>query len=83
MAGPDGAGLWGGLAGQGRAGRGEELPPALYVHGLGGSSLNWTALGLLLNDTVRGVAPDLPGFGRTPPLPGMGGISEQADVLSD
>jgi len=57
-----------------------ELPPALYVHGLGGSSLNWTALGLLLNDTVRGIAPDLPGFGRTP-LAGPTGISEQADVL--
>lgn len=64
-------------------GAAKELPPALYVHGLGGSSLNWTALGLLLNDTVRGIAPDLPGFGRTPPLDGMGGISEQADVLSE
>ncbi|MEI8410095.1 MULTISPECIES: alpha/beta fold hydrolase [unclassified Kribbella] len=57
-----------------------DLPPALFVHGLGGSSLNWTALGLLLNDTVRGVAPDLPGFGRTP-LSGAAGITEQADVL--
>ncbi|MDX2969431.1 alpha/beta fold hydrolase [Kribbella solani] len=56
------------------------LPPALFVHGLGGSSLNWTALGLLLNDTIRGVAPDLPGFGRTP-LAGVTGISEQAAVL--
>jgi pimeloyl-ACP methyl ester carboxylesterase len=59
------------------------LPPALFVHGLGGSSLNWTTLGLLLNDTIRGVAPDLPGFGRTPPLPGLGGISQQADVLGE
>ncbi|HEU4946688.1 MAG TPA: alpha/beta fold hydrolase [Kribbella sp.] len=57
-----------------------DLPPALFVHGLGGSSLNWTALGLLLNDTVRGMAPDLPGFGRTP-LAGAAGISEQAAVL--
>ncbi|GAA1606016.1 alpha/beta hydrolase [Kribbella hippodromi] len=57
-----------------------DLPPALFVHGLGGSSLNWTALGLLLNDTIRGVAPDLPGFGRTP-LAGVTGISEQAAVL--
>ncbi|GAA0961635.1 alpha/beta hydrolase [Kribbella koreensis] len=61
----------------------KKLPPALFVHGLGGSSLNWTSLGWLLNDTVRGVAPDLPGFGRTPPLAGMGGISEQADVLGE
>lgn len=57
-----------------------DLPPALFVHGLGGSSLNWAALGLLLNDTVRGMAPDLPGFGRTP-LAGAAGISEQAAVL--
>ena len=56
------------------------LPPALFVHGLGGSSLNWTALGLLLNDTIRGIAPDLPGFGRTP-LAGAAGITEQAAVL--
>jgi pimeloyl-ACP methyl ester carboxylesterase len=57
-----------------------DLPPALFVHGLGGSSLNWTALGLLLNDTIRGIAPDLPGFGRTP-LAGAAGITEQADVM--
>ncbi|RZT19790.1 pimeloyl-ACP methyl ester carboxylesterase [Kribbella sp. VKM Ac-2569] len=57
-----------------------DLPPALFVHGLGGSSLNWTALGLMLNDTIQGIAPDLPGFGRTP-LSGVTGISEQADVL--
>ncbi|TCC42250.1 alpha/beta hydrolase [Kribbella speibonae] len=57
-----------------------DLPPALFVHGLGGSSLNWTALGLMLNDTIRGIAPDLPGFGRTP-LAGVPGIAEQADVL--
>ena len=59
-----------------------DLPPALFVHGLGGSSLNWTALGLLLNDTVRGIAPDLPGFGRTP-VSGTVGISEQAAVLAE
>ena len=64
-------------------GASKDLPPALFVHGLGGSSLNWTALGLLLNDTVRGLAPDLPGFGRTPPLPGPAGINEQADVLGE
>ncbi|MGW6280736.1 alpha/beta fold hydrolase [Kribbella sp. NPDC055071] len=61
-------------------GAAEDLPPALFVHGLGGSSLNWTALGLLLNDTVRGLAPDLPGFGRTP-IAGTAGIHEQAAVL--
>ncbi|MGW7684482.1 alpha/beta fold hydrolase [Kribbella sp. NPDC054772] len=59
-----------------------DLPPALFVHGLGGSSLNWTALGTMLNDTIRGIAPDLPGFGRTP-LSGVIGISEQAALLVD
>ncbi|MET9254259.1 alpha/beta hydrolase [Streptomyces sp. NPDC003717] len=43
------------------------LPPALYVHGLGGSSQNWSALMPLLADTVDGEAVDLPGFGDSPP----------------
>ncbi|MER5933659.1 alpha/beta hydrolase [Streptomyces sp. NPDC002054] len=45
----------------------EGLPPALYVHGLGGSSLNWSALMEQLEDTVDGEAVDLPGFGDSPP----------------
>ncbi|MFF3287798.1 alpha/beta fold hydrolase [Streptomyces sp. NPDC003023] len=43
------------------------LPPALYVHGLGGSSMNWSALMAQLEDTVAGEAVDLPGFGDSPP----------------
>ncbi|MEU0719463.1 alpha/beta hydrolase [Streptomyces lavendulocolor] len=43
------------------------LPPALYVHGLGGSSQNWSALMPLLEDLVDGEAVDLPGFGDSPP----------------
>ncbi|WP_405684727.1 alpha/beta fold hydrolase [Streptomyces sp. NBC_00057] len=43
------------------------LPPALYVHGLGGSSQNWSALMPLLQDLVDGEAVDLPGFGDSPP----------------
>lgn len=43
------------------------LPPALYVHGLGGSSQNWSALMPLLADLVDGEAVDLPGFGDSPP----------------
>ncbi len=45
----------------------EGLPPALYVHGLGGSSLNWSALMPLLHDVVDSEAVDLPGFGDSPP----------------
>ncbi|MEV0635146.1 alpha/beta hydrolase [Streptomyces sp. NPDC050619] len=42
-------------------------PPALYVHGLGGSSQNWSALMQRLEDAVDGEAVDLPGFGDSPP----------------
>ncbi|KAA0935246.1 alpha/beta fold hydrolase [Streptomyces apricus] len=45
----------------------EGLPPALYVHGLGGSSQNWSALMPLLDDLVDSEALDLPGFGDSPP----------------
>jgi pimeloyl-ACP methyl ester carboxylesterase len=41
--------------------------PALYVHGLGGTSLNWTDLAYLLADRLDGHAVDLPGFGRSDP----------------
>ncbi|MGW3117241.1 alpha/beta fold hydrolase [Streptomyces sp. NPDC001107] len=43
------------------------LPPALYVHGLGGSSQNWSALMQQLEGVVDGEAVDLPGFGDSPP----------------
>ncbi|MFJ5553000.1 alpha/beta fold hydrolase [Streptomyces sp. NPDC093225] len=43
------------------------LPPALYVHGLGGSSLNWSDLMERLEGDVDGEALDLPGFGDSPP----------------
>ncbi|MFF4084770.1 alpha/beta fold hydrolase [Streptomyces sp. NPDC001777] len=45
----------------------EGLPPALFVHGLGGSSQNWSALMPLVQDVVDGEAVDLPGFGCSPP----------------
>lgn len=41
--------------------------PALFVHGLGGSSQNWTDLMGLLRDHLVGEALDLPGFGRSQP----------------
>jgi pimeloyl-ACP methyl ester carboxylesterase len=44
---------------------------ALYVHGLGGSSTNWTDLADLLRGRLAGDALDLPGFGRSGPAPGQ------------
>src|SRR5690242_7885601 len=50
--------------------------PAVFVHGLGGSSTNWTDLMDLLSRPVSGhasapvlasAAVDLPGFGNSPP----------------
>jgi pimeloyl-ACP methyl ester carboxylesterase len=40
---------------------------ALYVHGLGGASTNWTDLAALLAVRCEGWALDLPGFGSSPP----------------
>lgn len=57
------------------AGRGPE--PALFVHGLGGSSQNWSALMAELAGTVGCEAVDLPGFGHSPP-PDDGGYSVAA-----
>ncbi|WP_128434502.1 alpha/beta fold hydrolase [Streptomyces cyaneus] len=45
----------------------EGLPPALYVHGLGGSSQNWSTLMERLEGHVDCEAVDLPGFGDSPP----------------
>jgi pimeloyl-ACP methyl ester carboxylesterase len=42
---------------------------ALYVHGLGGASTNWTDLAALLSVRFDGYALDLPGFGRSAPPP--------------
>ena len=41
--------------------------PALFVHGLGGSSNNWTDLVALLAGGLDSEAIDLPGFGHSPP----------------
>lgn len=42
-------------------------PVAVFIHGLGGSSTNWTDLMSLLSDDIYCIAPDLPGFGQSPP----------------
>lgn len=43
--------------------------PAVYVHGLGGSSQNFTDVAGLLTDRFDGQAVDLPGFGYSDPSP--------------
>jgi pimeloyl-ACP methyl ester carboxylesterase len=48
---------------------GENAEPALYVHGLGGASTNWTDLAAQLSPWLSGEAIDLLGFGRSGPSP--------------
>ncbi|WP_370970799.1 alpha/beta fold hydrolase [Amycolatopsis sp. cg9] len=57
--------------------------PAVYVHGLGGSSTNWTDLAALLAPVAGGTAPDLPGFGYTEPEAGFDfTLDAHADVVA-
>jgi len=48
--------------------QGQNQPPIVFVHGLGGSHLNWCLLGPQLTAGRRVVALDLHGFGLTPGL---------------
>lgn len=61
-----------------------DAPPAVFVHGLGGSSNNWTDLMALLAPHVDGHAPDLPGFGYSgPPADGRYGLDAHAAAVVD
>ncbi|MFB9686327.1 alpha/beta fold hydrolase [Amycolatopsis plumensis] len=57
--------------------------PAVYVHGLGGSSTNWTDLAALLAPVAGGTAIDLPGFGNSEPEKGFDfTLQAHADVVT-
>lgn len=57
-------------------------PPFLLLHGLGGSHLNWMRLGPLLTERGRVMAPDLAGFGRTPPAGRRTTVAANARLVS-
>lgn len=57
-------------------------PPLILVHGLGGSALNWTELAPLLARRRRVLVADLPGHGRSSPLPAAPTLNPFADVLA-
>jgi len=57
-------------------------PRMVLVHGLGGSHVNWAAVGPLFARTHRVVAVDLPGFGRTPLAGRSSKIEANADILA-
>jgi pimeloyl-ACP methyl ester carboxylesterase len=63
-----------------------EGPPgaetAVHLHGLAGSSTNWTDLAAQMSGHLRSVAVDLPGFGRSQPPAGFGYTrQENADLI--
>ena len=63
------------------ANEGESQPPIVFVHGLGGSHLNWCLLGPQLTAGRRVVALDLRGFGLTPGLRVNSTVQANAHLL--
>ncbi len=58
-------------------------PDAWYVHGLAGSSSNWTSLAGALSGRVTGYLVDLPGHGRSDPPPhGRYSLVADADLVA-
>jgi pimeloyl-ACP methyl ester carboxylesterase len=60
---------------------------AVFVHGLGGGSASWTDLMDLMRERFDCWAPDLPGFGQSPPPPAGGhtaayGVESQARAVA-
>ncbi|MBD0337850.1 MAG: alpha/beta hydrolase [Thermoleophilia bacterium] len=58
---------------------GGEGPPLVLVHGLSGSATNFTLLGPLLARSRRVLIPELPGHGRSEPLPAAPSLNGYAD----
>ena len=62
---------------------GGEGPLVLLVHGLSGSAVNWVEVADGLAVYGRVVAPELPGFGRTPPAGRPSSLEGQAELLAE
>jgi pimeloyl-ACP methyl ester carboxylesterase len=58
-----------------------EGPPVVFVHGLGGSHLNWCLIGPQLAAGRRAVALDLHGFGMTPGTRGNSTVQDNTRLL--
>lgn len=56
-------------------------PPMILIHGWGGSSRHWYSTMTELDNQWTMYAPDLPGFGQSPPLKGRSSIREIATKL--
>jgi len=62
---------------------GGEGPLIVCVHGLEGSAYNWALLAPKLAESHRVIAPDLSGFGFTPPLGGGSSVERNAELVAD
>ncbi|HVL90847.1 MAG TPA: alpha/beta hydrolase [Actinomycetota bacterium] len=60
---------------------GGDGPPVVLVHGLGGNHANWMAAAPLFTQVGRVLAPDLPGFGRTPPHGRTSSVHDNRRIL--
>jgi pimeloyl-ACP methyl ester carboxylesterase len=59
-------------------------PDAWYVHGLAGSSTNWTSLAGAMSSSTTGYLVDLPGHGRSDPPPrGRHCLLDYAELLAE
>jgi pimeloyl-ACP methyl ester carboxylesterase len=61
---------------------GGEGPPLVIVHGLGGAAVNFTELAPTLARRHRVLIPDLPGHGRSRPLPEIDGLTTYAEHVA-
>jgi pimeloyl-ACP methyl ester carboxylesterase len=59
----------------------KDVPPIVFVHGLGGSHLNWCLIGPQLAAGRRAVALDLHGFGLTPGTKATATVQANARLL--
>jgi pimeloyl-ACP methyl ester carboxylesterase len=62
---------------------GGEGKPLVMVHGLGGSALNWMAVGPSLSSHHHALAIDLAGFGQTPLFNRSAAVGANAELVSD
>lgn len=62
---------------------GGDGPLIVCVHGLEGSAYNWSLIAPKLATTHRVIAPDLSGFGYTPPIEGDTSVDRNAELVRD
>ena len=62
---------------------GGDGPPLVLVHGLGGSHLNWISVAGAFTADYHVLAPDLAGFGLTPPGERGVTVTGNAELLAD